>query len=269
MKLTKLRNDAGAADPGVALALVEAVGTQDFAARLLGAAGAQLPASHCTVFALQSNGRVEAISSASAIGEVATLTAIEYMRLGFDRQDSNMLWLAKRKPAKTRQFWLGHQFAHEVANEQYRLLCYGQTGIRERLSLLSVFPDGYRVSVSFYRNHSYRDYGPRDLNWLQAQGALIGAAVMRHVQLGRRDVTQEHDTQNVPLQHLTVSLPARERELVAHVVGGCTTKEAARRMGISLTTALTYRYRAFQRLGIRSHRELIGLISRATLMDKD
>jgi DNA-binding CsgD family transcriptional regulator len=31
-------------------------------------------------------------------------------------------------------------------------------------------------------------------------------------------------------------------------------------MGVSETTALTYRYRAFQHLGVRNHRELMALL---------
>jgi DNA-binding CsgD family transcriptional regulator len=214
-----------------------------------------LPASHCTVFALRSSGRVEAVSSASAFGEVATLTAIEYMRLGFDQQDSNMVWLAKRKPARAIKLWIGHQLAEEVANEQYRRVCYGEPGIRERLSLLAVFPDGYRVAVNLYRNFSYPDFAPRDFEWMGRQAALVGAAVMRHVELMRRPLADH------PLQgQLMTSLSGRERQLVSHVLAGLTTKEAAREMGVSTTTALTYRYRAFQHLGIRSHRELMVLL---------
>jgi DNA-binding CsgD family transcriptional regulator len=258
MKLTRCSDDVSSADVRIAVPLMEAIGMEDFAARLLAAVLPALPASHCTVFALRSNGRVEAISSASAIGEVATLTAIEYMRMGFDRQDSNMLWLAKRKPARTRQYWVGHQFAEEVANEEYRRLCYGETGIRERLSLLSVFPDGYRVAVSLYRNHSYAHYVQRDFDWMARHAAPIAAAVMQHVQVTRSPRVQD------PLQkQLMSTLSARERELISHVLAGMTSKEAAQEMGVSLTTALTYRYRAFQHLGIRSQRELVVLLGSA------
>ncbi|MEJ7931668.1 sigma factor-like helix-turn-helix DNA-binding protein [Ramlibacter sp. AN1015] len=255
MQLTRLNSDALCPDATLAVALLEAVGTDDFAARLLAATREALPASHCTVFALRSTGRVQAIASASAIGEVATVTAIEYMRLGFDRQDSNMRWLARRKPAAERQFWLGHQFAYEVADEEYRRVCYGETGIRERLSLLSVFPDGFRVAVSLYRNHSYADYAPRDSEWMGAQAPVIAAAVLRHAQLQAK--AQVPDPGSQPAISM---LSARERELVAHVMAGCTTREAAERMGVSLTTANTYRSRAFQHLGIRTHRELFVLV---------
>jgi DNA-binding CsgD family transcriptional regulator len=256
MKPIRVADDLARAELRLATALMNAIGAADFAAKLLEAVRAWLPASHCTVFALRSDARVEAISTASGIGELATIAAVDYLRLGFDRQDSNMLWLARRKPTGRRQFWLGHQFAEDVADAVYRRVCYGEPGIRERLSLLSVFPDGYRVAVSFYRNHSYPDYTPADFDWAAGQVAVIATALMRHVQL-----TGSAQLSGALQAHRMASLPARERQLVAHILAGMTTRQAAQEMDISLTTALTYRYRAFQRLGIRSYRELIGLMA--------
>jgi DNA-binding CsgD family transcriptional regulator len=255
MKLLPLPSRAP--PPGMALsaALINAIGADDFAAHVLDALGALLPASHCTVFALRSSGRVEAVSSASAIGEVATLTANEYMRLGFDKQDTNMLWLSRRKPAKSLQLWIGHQFAEEVPDAHYRRVCYDDLGIRERMSLLAVFPDGYRVAVSLHRNFSYPDYGPKDFERMAQHASLIATAVMRHVQVTRRAPADQ------PLQvQLMTKLSGRERQLVTHVLDGMTTREAALEMGVSETTALTYRYRAFQHLGVRNHRELMVLL---------
>ncbi|MBL0420747.1 helix-turn-helix transcriptional regulator [Ramlibacter sp. AW1] len=238
--------------------LVEALGAPDFAARLLRALQPRLPASHCTVFALRASGRAEAVASASTIGEVATLTAIEYMRLGFDQQDSNMIWLARRKPGRRLQLWIGHQLAEEVAQADYRRVCYGEPGVRERLSLLAVFADGTRVATSFYRNHAYAAFAETDRTWLGEQAPLLLAAVRRHMQLARATPAQH------PLQQaLMTRLSARERQLISHVLDGKTTKEAAREMGVSTTTALTYRYRAFQHLGVRSARELMALVGQA------
>ena len=256
MELFKLDADG----PVLATELMEAVGTPAFAARLLRALQPELSASHCTVFALRASGRADAISSASTIGEVATLTAVEYMRLGFDRQDANMVWLARRKPSRVLQLWIGHQFAEEVANEAYRRVCYGETGIRERLSLLAVFPDGPRVALSLYRNHSYPDFEPADAAWLDEHALLLITAVRRHMQLARAA------SPDGPLQPPSMAgLSARERQLVSHVLAGRTTKEAARDMGVSLSTALTYRYRAFQHLGVRTGRELLAVVGGAGL----
>lgn len=255
MKLSALASEPATPDGSLTTALMNAIGAQDFAARLLAGMAQILPASHCTVFALRSSGRVEAVSSASAIGEVATLTALDYMRLGFDKQDSNMVWLSKRRPTAATRLWIGHQFAAEVANEHYRLVCYGETGIRERLSLLAVFPDGYRVAISLYRNFSYPDYVTNDFVSLSQRAILVACAVMRHV-----EVTREANTDHPLQRQLMTKLSGRERQLINCVLKGLTTKEAAQEMGISATTALTYRYRAFQHLGVRNHRELIVLL---------
>lgn len=239
----------------VAAALMDAIGAEDFAARVLRALGDLFPASHCTVFALRSSGRVQAVSSASAIGEVATITAVEYMRQGFDRKDSNMVWLSRRKPGKTTQLWIGHQLAEDVPDEHYRRVCYGDPGIRERLSLLAVFADGYRVSVSLYRNLAYPDYESRDIERMAQHAPLIATAVMRHVQVTRRSPAD-----HPPQARLMAQLSGRERQIITHMLDGLTTEEAAQEMGVAVTTALTYRYRAFQHLGVRSHRELLALI---------
>jgi DNA-binding CsgD family transcriptional regulator len=54
---------------------------------------------------------------------------------------------------------------------------------------------------------------------------------------------------------LTLSL--REREVIGQLMAGRTAKEAAREIGIELTTVRTHQYRAFRRLGIRSQKELL------------
>lgn len=262
MQLTPLSVDASTPNDALAMDLIAAIGAKDFAAHLIAAVHPALPVNHCTVFALQGSGRVEVVSSASVIGDVATVTAQAYADMGFDRQDSNMVWLSRRKTAQRVQYWLGHQFAEDVANAQYRRVCYGETGIRERLSLLVLFPDGYRVAISLYRNHAYADFSPADLTWLRGAARWIGATVRQHV--GLRSASPAAAAPG-PLQgKLMALLSGRERELVSHVLDGCTTKEAAQRMGIAQTTALTYRYRAFARLDVRNQRELLSRVHRDT-----
>lgn len=263
MKVSRIPSTVLSADPQIALRLIEAIGLDSFAMLLLENVEPVLPSSHCTIFGLRSNGRMEAVASASSIGEIATITAIDYMRMGFDRQDSNTIWLSKRRPAGARQFWIGHQFATDVVDEKYRRLCYEEPGIRERLSLLSVFPDGYRVSLSFYRNYSYRDFTEADKAWLAQQGPMMAAAVMQHVRVFPQSIakqTLEHD--------LIASLSGRERQVVAHIIEGLTTKEAAAEMGVTTATAATYRYRAFHHLGVRTLNELFALLRNPTTRKK-
>lgn len=258
MRVERLAFSPDQADPVLALALLDAVGQGNLAAAVLRALERPLPASHCTIFALQTNGRFAPIASASGIGELASIAAVEYIRRRFDTQDSNLLWLARRKPGRQRQFWLGHQFAADVPDEAYRRVCYIEPGIRERLSILAVQPTGERLAISIYRNHTHRDFSEADRSWLGRQAPVLATAALRHQALqGTPAVgTAEHDQR-------MATLSARERELLSHVLAGRTTKEAAARMGVSLTTAITYRGRAFQHLGVRSLRELVALGTRS------
>lgn len=103
MKVVRIPSNIHESDPQIALRLIESIGLDTFAMQMLENVEAVLPSSHCTIFGLQSNGRMEAVATASAIGEIATLTAIDYMRMGFDRQDSN----TTRRARQSRQrIWI-------------------------------------------------------------------------------------------------------------------------------------------------------------------
>ena len=239
----------------MAALLVAAIGSDRFAQSLLAAAETPLPSSHCTIFALQNNGRVKTVSSASSVGEAASLTAVQYMRQGFDKQDSNMRWLKRRRPAEKTQLWVHQQTAEEVADAQYRRICYEEVGIRERLSVLALTPDGYRVAISFYRHHAFEPFAAADFEWLTGVALVIANCVHRHSQLTAPTASPTGGSSWLR------ALSGRERQMVSLIVSGHTTRQAAEEMGVALTTALTYRYRAFQHLGVRNARELLARMS--------
>lgn len=241
-------------------ALTDGVGRHDFAARLLAAFQPHLPASHCTVFALNDAGRVNTIATAgtSAREEDAIATAMDYMRMGFDRQDSNMLWLARQRRQRRTRMWISHQMADEIADAEYRAVCYGAHGLRERLSLLSMLPDGQRISTSLYRNFALAPFDDHDIAVLAGCARFLLAVVQAHArQASGSDARGE--TQRLLLSGLT----HRERQTITCAMSGKTIKETAQELGVSPTTVITYRTRAFTRLGIRTQRELMALVGTA------
>lgn len=137
-----------------------------------------------------------------------------------------------------------------------RCIKHAVRDIRERLSILAVFPDGYRVAINLYRNYSYPDFGKQDSEWLTEHAHLLSVAVMRHMQVVRSPGFEESTGSD-----LIATLSGSERQVLSCVMAGMTTKEAATELGISYSTVLTYRYRAFQHLGIRTKRELLALVS--------
>ena len=169
-----------------------------------------------------------------------------------------MIWMARKKTPRRSQAWIGHQTADEVANPAYRRRCYGDTSIRERVSVLLLLDSGQRVAVSFYRNLGLEPYAAADLAWLSACAPILMAALVAHLRKvpGARPAA--------PLrERLLADLPRRQREVMAHVLEGRTTREVAALLRLSPTTILTYRYRAFATLGIRTQRELLALAHRS------
>ena len=52
-------------------------------------------------------------------------------------------------------------------------------------------------------------------------------------------------------------LTVREREVIGHLLAGRTAKQAARELGVELSTVRTHQYRAFRRLGIGTLKALL------------
>jgi LuxR family transcriptional regulator, activator of tox operons len=56
------------------------------------------------------------------------------------------------------------------------------------------------------------------------------------------------------------SLPPREAEVCGAIASGMTSEAIALTLGISVNTVLTYRKRAYMRLGVSSQNELMRLV---------
>jgi DNA-binding CsgD family transcriptional regulator len=235
--------------------VIAGIGTDRLAQCMLDAVRQLLPASHCTVFALEANGRVSALSTASMHGAITTITAVEYYRHRFDLLDSNMTFLARKRVPARPMLWLSHQFAEDVKEPRYRELCYTQPGIRERASILLLDADGLRATVSVYRNLAFDPFGDEDFATLSRCAPLLYEAVVAHIRKSSRAVVSD------ALHHkMLTHLAHRERQVIAYVLAGKTTKEMAAQLELSETTVLTYRYRAFAKLGIRTQRELLTVL---------
>ncbi len=228
------------------------VGTARLAAHVLAAMQELLPVTFCTVYAVGASGRIETVSAASNYGDTAERTAGHYVDRRFDRVDPMMVWLAARKrPART-QLWLGHHKGDELAHAGYRAACYTDVGIRERASVLVLSPSGQRMAISFYRSLAQPAFAQADFALLESHAALLADATAAH---GR--VVMAGAPASAQRAGELLRLSPREREVLDWLATGRTAREVAQEMGVALTTVRTLQYRGFQRLGLRSVKDLL------------
>ncbi len=113
--------------------------------------------------------------------------------------------------------------------------------------------------VNFYRIAAQGRFGDIERTRLQAIAPAIGASVARHFQHGTPD-------QNLAALFATraplADLTGREQEVCRRILLGFSSEAISQALGISLHSTLTYRKRAYERLGISSQNELFAIVLR-------
>jgi DNA-binding CsgD family transcriptional regulator len=240
--------------PAVVGDVMAGIGTPRLAACCLSAMQRVLPVTFCTVFAVGASGRIETVSAASSYGRSAEATAASYVARRFDRSDPHMVWLAARRlPPQTRR-WIGHHRAEDLAEAAYRLACYGDVGIRERVSVLVLQPTGQRAAVSFYRSLAQPVFDAADFRAIAAHAALLADAACANGRVVAAASGGAGPSQALPG---VLALTPREREVIDRLLAGDTALQAALTLGVSVTTVRTLQYRAFRRLGLRTVKDLL------------
>jgi len=148
----------------------------------------------------------------------------------------------------------------DIATPSFRRVFFDDAGIVERISVIQRGQDAWR-GINIARHASDGRCSDEEI------GALIGLAclVLPMLPLNRR--------RNAAAQSLTITeleerfgtrcarLTQRERQVCARAASGMSVAETALGLGIAKTSVLTYRQRAYQRLGVTSPIALCALVT--------
>ncbi|MBB3329760.1 DNA-binding CsgD family transcriptional regulator [Halomonas campaniensis] len=145
----------------------------------------------------------------------------------------------------------------ETMSPAYRRHLFAFPDLADKVSLL--IPAG---PVVYYLN-LYRDLGrgrfrPEELATLGALLPLLASLIRRHYRQARPAALPASPEEAAALAPLS----ARERQLCLHLLRGHTLKTAAAELDVALSTAETYRKRAYAKLGVCSRAALVGLCRR-------
>jgi DNA-binding CsgD family transcriptional regulator len=147
----------------------------------------------------------------------------------------------------------------DIASAAYRSTFFDATGIIERISVVQRGADGWRgLNVARHARQGFCSGGELD--------AIAGLArlALPMLPLARGDSPVHGLTVAMLEQRFAACHPGltlRERQVCARAAAGLSVAASAQDLGIAGTSVVTYRQRAYRRLGVASSLELCRLVA--------
>lgn len=251
--------DADARMISAIAAAVSAVDEDDFPDRLLGALRALAGTDLCSAFQVEDDGSLRYLFAGGnhpAIPGFAEIASLDYARRYWHRDRITRQMLSAggtpRSLHVVRQAWNG------ITDPEYRRACYERAQIVERLTLYQA--EEPRIFASAYRTRESGPSSAADLARLESYAPILIAAVAKHARFrfGAAASALHPPVQEV-IGHLLnagCALSLREAEISAGMLLGKTQKEISSESGVAMSSVVTYRQRAYRKLGVANRRGL-------------
>lgn len=245
------------ANPAVAdiTPAVLAIGRPDFPDVLIDTLRRQADVGHCMVFSLSRAGAASCLLDAGNIAIGGDLGAAYAGQ--FHESDPNRDALFE---GEGRAPIVLPAFSPRMYGARYRKMFFVDSGIVDKCAT-AIWVDHTCFYVNFYRIAAQGRFSAAQFERLQAIAPAIGASVARHFQQGATSAEQSLAAlfaTRAPLADLT----PRESQVCRRILSGFSSEAISRALGISLHSTLTYRKRAYERLGISSQSELFAIVLR-------
>jgi DNA-binding CsgD family transcriptional regulator len=250
-----MRPHAMASNPaaGDVTPAVLAIGRPNFPNVLINTLRGQAGVGHCMVFALKRAGAAHCLLDAGNIPTGGDLGAAYAGQ--FHESDPNRDALFEGESSAPIVL---PAFAPRMYGARYRKIFFADSGIVDKCAT-AIWVDDTCFYVNFYRIAAQGRFSDAQRARLKAIAPAIGASVARHFQQSAPD-------QNLAALFATraplADLTPREQEVCRHILLGFSSEAISQALGISLHSTLTYRKRAYERLGISSQNELFSIVLR-------
>jgi len=236
--------------------VIAALGEASFAAELVAALNRRVPVDHVCLMRFVDRERPPVLESASWRGGDRVGEVQQAYLAGLYRQDPNL-----QLPAAP-GLVLRLLRSAAIEGDAYRAT-HREAGLLERLTVAASAAEQL-VALNLYRLASSGPFGAGELQAIDTQAPLLAALALKHVammgmRLRSRDRGERIEALATRLHAVGSTLTQRERAVLARVLAGMTSEGIALDLGIGLASVLTYRKRAYARLGVTSQAELFAL----------
>jgi DNA-binding CsgD family transcriptional regulator len=158
-------------------------------------------------------------------------------------------------------------FARRMYGNRYRKIFFEDSEIVDKFAT-AIWIESTCFYVNFYRTTAQGRFARAQIERLLQLSPAIGAAVARHF---HDDVIAQAAPEHDPFRRLAnlfascaplTRLTEREKEVCQRILAGFSSEAISADLGIGLNSTLTYRKRAYDKLGISSQNELFAIALR-------
>jgi DNA-binding CsgD family transcriptional regulator len=239
--------------------VVKSIGTDAYGNACFALLEKVLNAEHWALFRFRSGSPLKCVATGSGHHKTAAKENIDRFVVHCHNSDPSLRAVSKKSGAPI----LTKMAIDDIEDPQYRH-CFELTHVRERVSLFSwVGGDLYQLSV--FRGPRKNSFSPDEMNFFAALAKLLLATAEKHeILIGHPEATPRHlNIEGIErlLKLRAPALSARECEVCARAVAGKTIEGTSLDLDVSRTSVITYRQRAYQKLGISRTNELVALLN--------
>jgi DNA-binding CsgD family transcriptional regulator len=240
--------------------LILEIGTPSYGKALFSLMRRQLAIRQMTVYRYVPDRPVEPLVAESAGEDVQLKRSLDRYIGHFHSRDPLSPLLA---PASHREVLLRCVDAERIADEEFRDELYRRADIAGKLVLIVRRPSD-TISLSFFRGRDHGPFGEAERAFVGTWSRMLAATVERHFTLTASPDARDVDELLVLCQALPAEPPLSPRELgvCARGLRGMTADGIAADLGVSTHSVITYRRRAYIKLGIASQSQLFALALR-------
>lgn len=237
--------------------LAEALGTPAFEKHLLAFLNRVLPVDHVAVFTFDPSGRADHLFTTSRMRPEAVQSLTEAYMGGGYAQDPNLPLVRALKPGTLIDHGLDATY-----DPAYRAQFFAESGLIDKASTVATAGGG-TVYCNFYRLQDSGRFSENDWTQLRALLPLVTHLIAAHRRL--TPVAPQRSAQSVIHSIISRAAPPfdrltnREREVCARILLGYSSEAIALDLGVAPSSIMTYRKRAYEKLGITGQSELFSL----------
>src|ERR1700733_7512031 len=188
---------------------------------------------------------------------VARIIANKYLEHYWKHDPANLLC---RRNASPNYEMAVRVFCQDIDHDAYRRDCYSAVDLIDRFSVIRHHGDE-TIRFNLYRSAQRGRFVATDFASVLECADIMFALLAKHdaqrIAVGQ---SSEPDVLARRLRQIMPHLARRELDVCIGIVQGKNSEAIALTLGISVNTVLTYRKRAYARLGITSHNELMRLV---------